>query len=246
MSFQDHFSTQAKTYASTRPTYPPGLFAALAKLSPGHALAWDAGAGNGQASVALAAHFARVVATEPSAAQRAAATAHPRVEYHEAAETAPMLADASVDLVTVAQAVHWFDRPRFYREVQRVLRPGGVVALWGYELSGITAEIDSAVLRFYRGPIGSYWPPERVHIENGYRSIEFPFAELPFPLAMMELDWTLAQFAGYLRSWSAVVRYQKEKGIDPVAALAAELAPLWGEGARRITWPLIGRVGRIA
>lgn len=246
MSFQDHFSTQAKTYAAARPTYPPELFAALAKLSPGHALVWDAGAGNGQASVALAAHFTRVVATEPSAAQRAAAAAHPRVEYHEAAETATMLADGSVDLVTVAQAVHWFDRPKFYREVQRVLRPDGVVALWGYELSGITAEIDAAVLRFYRGPIGSYWPPERVHIENGYRSIEFPFAELSFPVATMELDWTLAQFAGYLRSWSAVVRYQKEKGIDPVTLLEAELAAWWGEGARRITWPLVGRVGRVS
>jgi SAM-dependent methyltransferase len=246
MAFQDHFSTQASTYAATRPTYPAGLFVALANLAPGRDLVWDAGAGNGQASVALAAHFARVVATEPSAAQRAAATPHPRVEYREAAETAPMLADASVDLVTVAQAVHWFDRPKFYGEVRRVLRPGGVVAVWGYELSGITAEIDAAVLRFYRGPIGSYWPPERVHIENGYRGIDFPFAELPFPLATMELAWTLPQFAGYLRSWSAVVRFRQEKGFDPVVELEHELAPLWGEGPRRITWPLAGRIGRVA
>jgi SAM-dependent methyltransferase len=245
MVFQDHFSTQAKTYAATRPKYPAELFLALAKLAPGRDLAWDAGAGNGQASVALATHFTRVVATEPSAAQRAAATPHPRVEYHESAETAPMLADASVDLVTVAQAVHWFDRPKFYREVRRVLRPGGVVALWGYELSGITTEIDAAVLRFYRGTIGSYWPPERVHIESGYRGIDFPFAEMSFPLATMELDWTLSQFAGYLRSWSAVVRFQKEKGFDPVTELEKELAPLWGEGTRRITWPLPGRIGRI-
>jgi len=244
MSFQDHFSTQAKTYAASRPTYPAALFKALAELAPARGLAWDAGAGNGQASVALAAHFARVVATEPSAAQLAAATAHSRVTYQKSAETAPMLADASVDLVTVAQAVHWFDRSKFYREVRRVLRPGGVVALWGYELSGITPEVDAAVLRFYRGPIGSYWPPERVHIESGYRSIEFPFVEMTFPVAAMELDWTLPQFAGYLRSWSAVVRFQKEKGFDPVAELEAELAPLWGGGARRITWPLPGRIGR--
>jgi SAM-dependent methyltransferase len=245
MSFQDHFSTQAKTYASARPTYPPGLFAALAKLCSGHDLAWDAGAGNGQASVALAAHFGRVVATEPSAAQIASAMPQAKVEYHQSAETAPMLADGSVDLVTVAQAVHWFDRPKFYAEVRRVLRPGGVVALWAYELSGITPEIDAAVLRFYRGPIDQYWPPERAHIEQGYRSIEFPFRELAFPMAVMELDWTLPQFAGYLRSWSAVVRFQKEQGFDPVAVLETELAPLWGEGARRITWPLVGRIGRV-
>lgn len=246
MSFQDHFSTQAKTYASARPTYPPVLFAALAELSPGRMLAWDAGAGNGQASVALAAHFTRVVATEPSAAQLASAALHPKVEYHQSAETAPMLGDGTVDLVTVAQAVHWFDRPKFYREVQRVLRPGGVVALWAYELSGISAEIDAAVLRFYRGPIASFWPPERAHIESGYRGIEFPFAELAFPVAVMELDWTLPQFAGYLRSWSAVVRFQKENGVDPVAVLEAELAPMWGSGARRITWPLVGRLGRVS
>ena len=245
MSFQDHFSVQARTYAATRPTYPPALFAALAELCPGQTLAWDAGAGNGQASVALAEHFGRVVATEPSSAQLAAAAPHARVEYHQSAETAPMLADASVDLVTVAQAVHWFDRPKFYREVQRVLRPGGVLALWAYELSGISPEIDAAVLRFYRGPIHSSWPPERVHIENGYRDLDFPFAEMSFPVAVMALDWTLAQFAGYLRSWSAVVRFQKERGFDPVTGLEAELAPLWGEGARRITWPLVGRIGRV-
>ena len=245
MSFKDHFSTQAKTYAAARPTYPPALFSALAQRCARHDLAWDAGAGNGQASVALADHFARVVATEPSEAQIASATPHPQVEYHRSAETAPMLADASVDLVTVAQAAHWFDRPKFYAEVRRVLRPGGVVALWAYELSGITPEIDAAVLRFYRGPIDQYWPPERAHIENGYRSIEFPFAEEAFPLAVMTLDWTLPQFAGYLRSWSAVVRFQKDKGFDPVAILESELTPLWGEGARRITWPLVGRMGRV-
>jgi hypothetical protein len=126
-----------------------------------------------------------------------------------------------------------------------VLRPGGVVALWAYELSGVTAEIDAAVLRFYQGPIASFWPAERVHIENGYRGIEFPFAEIAFPVAVMELDWTLGQFAGYLRSWSAVVRFQKERGFDPVSELESALMPEWGEGARRITWPLVGRIGRV-
>src|SRR4051812_45329040 len=155
MSFKDHFSSQAAVYAQSRPTYPAAWFAELAKLTPGHALAWDAGAGNGQASVGLAAQFAQVIATEPSAAQLAEATVHPMVSYHQSAETAPMIADGAADLVTVAQAVHWFDRPKFYAEVKRVLRPGGVVALWAYELGIISPEIDAAVRRFYKGPINA-------------------------------------------------------------------------------------------
>jgi SAM-dependent methyltransferase len=246
MSFQDHFSTQAVTYAKARPTYPPALFASLADLAPGRTLAWDAGTGSGQAAVALAAHFERVVATDPSAAQLAQAGAHPKVAYLQAAETAPMIGDASVDLVTVAQAAHWFDRPKYYAEVRRVLRPGGVVALWTYELCTINPQIDAAVLRFYRGPVGPYWPPERRHTETGYREFEFPFPEMPFGRFSMEHAWTLAEFAAYLRSWSAVVRFTKANGFDPVEALEAELAPLWGGDRRNISWPLSGRLGRLA
>ncbi|HTL69420.1 MAG TPA: class I SAM-dependent methyltransferase [Lacunisphaera sp.] len=245
MAFQDHFSTQAKTYAQARPHYPAGLFEELARLAPGRTLAWDAGAGNGQASVALAAHFERVIATEPSEAQLAAAVPHPRVEYRRSAELLPGAAGGSVDLVTVAQAAHWFDRPAFYAEARRVLRPGGVIALWVYELCHITPEIDAVVYRFYKGPIGPYWPPERRHTETGYREFEFPFAEFPFPSFAMEHDWTLSEFAAYLRSWSAVNRFSKEHRRDPVDALEAELAPLWGGDARRISWPLSGRIGRV-
>jgi len=245
MSFKDHFSAQAATYAKARPTYPPALFLELARLAPSKALAWDAGTGNGQAAVALAAQFERVVATEPSAAQLAQAAQHPRVTYHECAETAPMLGDASVDLVTVAQGVHWFDRTKFYAEVKRVLRPGGAIALWTYALCVITPEIDAAVLRFYNGPIGPYWPPERHHPETGYRELDFDFAEQPFPAAAMALEWTLFELTTYLRTWSAVARFINQNGFDPVASLEAELAPLWGEGLRKVFWPLCGRLGRV-
>ncbi len=244
MSFQDHFSSQASGYARARPVYPPALFADLARLAPGRQLAWDAGTGNGQAAVALAAHFEHIVATEPSRAQLAQAATHPRVDYHLSAETAPMIPAATVDLVTVAQAVHWFDRPSFYAEAKRVLRPGGVLAIWSYERCLISPEIDEVLQRFYRGAIWPCWPPERRHVETGYRDFVFPFEEVPFPDRTMEHDWTLSDLAAYLRTWSSVVRYERENRLDPVTPLEAELAGLWGVGRRRIVWPLAGRVGR--
>lgn len=245
MSFKDHFSSQAATYAKARPTYPSRLFSELAGLAPGRHRAWDAGTGNGQAAVALAAHFEQVTATDPSAAQLAQAVVHPRVSYHVAAETDPTIPDGSVDLVTVAQAVHWFDRPKFYSEVRRVLRPGGIIAVWTYGLSVITPEIDAAVRRFYSGPIGPYWPAERHHPETGYRELDFTFPEVPFPEAAMELDWSMTEFTRYLRSWSAVARFIKANGFDPVPALEGELAALWGREARKVSWPLRGRLGRV-
>ncbi len=247
MSFKDHFSTQAAGYAKARPTYPAALFAELARLAPGRSLAWDAGTGNGQAAVALAEHFERVVATEPSAAQLAEAVPHPRVSYHQTAETAAMLADKSVDLATVAQAAHWFNRDAYYAEVRRVVRPGGVVALWTYELCGITPEVDAVARRFYTDVVGPYWPPERRHCETGYRELDFPFAELPFPDVAMELQWSLDDFTAYLRTWSAVVRCTRASGRDPVPAMREELAAQWGppETRRRVSWPLNGRIGRV-
>jgi SAM-dependent methyltransferase len=157
-----------------------------------------------------------------------------------------MLADGSVDLVTVAQAVHWFDRPKFYAEAKRVLRPGGVVAVWTYGLAVVSPEIDAAVHRVYAGILGEYWPPERHHPETGYRELDFDFAEQPFPVAAMQLDWTLTEFTAYLRSWSAVARFIAARGHDPIESLGKELLPLWGGGARRVKWPLAGRLGHIS
>lgn len=247
MSFKDHFSTQATGYARARPTYPTALFAELARLAPGRELAWDAGAGNGQAAVALGAFFERVIATEPSAAQLAEATPHEHVHYHQAAEQAPMLAEASVDLLTVAQAAHWFDRPKYYAEARRVARPGAVIALWTYALCAITPEVDAAVFHFYDKVVGPYWPPERVHCMNGYSDFDFPFTEFPFPDVKMELEWDLEGFVDYLATWSSVVRYRKENGRDPIPGLRETLLPLWGEPAhqRRVVWQMAGRIGRV-
>jgi SAM-dependent methyltransferase len=196
--------------------------------------------------MALAPYFDRIVATDASAAQLSAAPAHPKVSYHVAVAENSGLADASVNLVTVAQAAHWFDLERFYAEVRRVLVPNGIIAIWCYGLHRIDdAQIDRTIGDFYKDVIGSYWPPERALIEEGYRTIPFPFDEASPPAFEMVARWTLPQLLGYLRTWSAVDRYRAANGVDPVVALEKELVPLWHDDGRQrqVTWPLAMRVG---
>lgn len=246
-TFKDHFSGHAGAYSRHRPTYPPALFAWLAEVSPARDAAWDCGTGNGQAAVALAEHFSSVIATDPSAEQVSNAFAHPRVRYAVAPAEASGLDDASVDLVTVAQAVHWFDLPRFWAEVRRVLRPDGVVAVWSYDLMHVSPEIDALDRRLYEDVVGPYWPPERKMVEDLYRGIPFPFAEMEVPALDMAMDWTLDQLTGYMGTWSAMQRYRRANGTDPVADVLPELRAAWGDpgATRRVRWPLGIRVGRV-
>lgn len=247
-AFKDHFSGHAARYAAARPHYPAVLFEWLAAQAPARRLAWDAGCGNGQAACALAEHFEHVVASDPSQAQIAAALPHPRVDYRvEPAET-PSLEPASVDLVTVAQALHWFDLARFHAAVGRVLRPRGVIAVWSYGLTHVDAAVDAVFMQLYDDVLGRYWPPERVHVEQGYRRLPFPYAPIEVPEFVVEHDWTLAQYVDYLRSWSATQRYLQAEGNDPVALLEAAFARAWGasDATRRVRWPLAMRVGRAA
>ncbi len=247
-TFNDHFAPLAASSDGFRPTYPAALFQWLAGIAPQRDLAWDCAAGSGQASGGLARHFARVIATDASPAQIEAATPYPGVEYRLAPAEESGLAESSVDLVTVAQALHWFDLQRFYAEVRRVLRPAGVLAAWTYGVLTVQGSaVDALVQEFYRQTVGPYWPPERAQVEDGYRSLPFPFAAIAPPTFSMEASWALPELFGYLRSWSATGRYIKANGHDPVTALAAELAPLWGPSADRrlVTWPLSLRVGRV-
>ncbi|HTO77516.1 MAG TPA: class I SAM-dependent methyltransferase [Thermoanaerobaculia bacterium] len=245
--FPDHFSEVAGEYAEFRPDYPPELFAFLASAAPGRRCAWDCATGSGQAAAGLAGHFARVVATDASARQIASARPHPRVEYSVAPAEASGLPDRSVELVTVAQAVHWFDGREFWAEVSRVLVPGGVVAVWCYHLFHLDEPVDGVIRRFYGDIVGPDWPPERKIVERGYRFLDFPFDEIAVPRFQMVKHWTFGQMVGYLRTWSAVRGYLRRVGEDPVAIVAADLATAWGDPERRrpLVWDLDLRVGKV-
>lgn len=245
--FQDHFSTLAAGYARFRPRYPAELFEHLAGLAPRRDVAWDCATGSGQAAVALAEHFTRVWATDASAGQIAHAQPNPRVHYGVALAERSGLAGSSVDLVTVAQALHWFDLDAFYPEVRRVLRPGGILAAWCYgpvELPG--SALQEVVDRFYSETVGPYWPPERLLVEDGYRSLAFPFEELEAPRFTMEARLTPDQLAGYLGTWSATRRYVEATGHDPIPELREELTRLWSPAPQPVParWPISLRVGR--
>ena len=245
MSFKDHFSGHAADYASHRPTYPRELFDFLAGLVGNRALAWDCATGNGQAAAALAESFDCVIATDASAEQIESAVGLPdNVQLRVAPAEDSGIANGSVDLVTVAQALHWFDFDAFYAEVNRVLAPGGVLAVWSYGLTRISPAVDALIDEFYRGEIDAYWPPERDYVDAEYRGIPFPFEEVEVPAFSMSVEWGADELLNYLRTWSSVRRCMAALGGDPVGDLEPAMKAAWGEGERQVRWPLIFRVGR--
>ena len=245
MTFKDHFSGHAAEYARFRPRYPEPLFAYLAEISPARDAAWDCATGNGQAAVMLAAQFAKVIATDASEQQIASAELCDNVDYRVAPAEASGIASRSIDVVTVAQALHWFDIPAFFAEATRVLKPRGAIAVWAYNLLTVSPEIDALVHEFYSETTGPYWPPERVIVEAGYRGVDFPFEPIAPPDFAMESSWTADQLFGYLRTWSATKRFIADRGFDPVDALADKVRPLWTDGTRVVHWPVMMRVGRV-
>jgi SAM-dependent methyltransferase len=245
--FKDHFSAQSADYSRYRPGYPAELIEYVASLAPDRRLAVDCATGNGQAAVALAAHFGTVVAVDASRSQIEHAPPHPRVRYECAAAESLPLPDACASLVVAAQAAHWFDFARFYAECRRVLVPAGVFAAWTYGKFRVDAQVDSVIDDFYSRTVGAYWPPERRYVEEGYRTLPFPWREEPAPPFVLQTAWDLAQVMGYLATWSAVQRYKDAHGgADPLPALRALLDPLWpvDGGARLVAWPVSLRVGR--
>ena len=244
---KDHFSTQSAAYANYRPGYPEALFQWIRSQAPRHEVAWDCACGSGQATRGLAACFDQVIATDLSEAQIRHAPPIANVDWRVASAEISGLATASVDVVCVAQAVHWLDLEKFWPECRRIVRPGGLVIIWSY---GVPLYSDPEVARqcqqYYSETVGPYWPPERQLVEEGYRTIPFPFAELAAPAFELHREWNLAQLLGYLSSWSATERYRQATGKNPLAALEETLRPVFPDSPLELRWPIALRAGRNA
>ena len=244
MTFKDHFSKQAAGYAIFRPRYPQTLFDYLGSIAPSRQLAWDCGTGNGQAAVGLASVFDRVIATDASEKQIANAQSHERVDYGVAPAENSGIGSETVDLIMVAQALHWFDLDRFYAEARRVLKPGGILAASAYNLLNVEPAIDEVVNRYYYEVVGPFWPPERKLIER-FTGLPFPFHKVDAPKFEMTAQWNLDHLHGYLRTWSSTQRFIAAKGSDLLEQIIDELHAVWGDSqqTRKVTWPLILRIG---
>ena len=250
MSFKDHFSRQSAAYGRYRPDYPPGLVDWISSQAPDRRLAVDCATGNGQAALAFASRFDRVLALDGSLGQLRNAEARPNLAYVAALAERLPIRDRSASLVTAAQAAHWFDFGPFHAECRRVLVPGGVVAAWTYgkfhldDDSSVAEAVEAVIDDFYENVVGDFWPPERRFVELGYRTLPFPWREVAAPEFALEASWELERVIGYLASWSAVQRYKDHHGRDPLPALRRPLESAWGgPGPRRLRWPVHIRVG---
>jgi ubiquinone/menaquinone biosynthesis C-methylase UbiE len=246
--FKDHFSVNAEKYGKYRPDYPASLFKFLASITPGHDLAWDCATGSGQAARGLATYFHKVIATDASSRQIENAVQNEKISYSVAPAHQTTIQTESIDLVTVAQALHWFEFDRFYKEAKRVLKQNGIIAAWTYNLLTVSPEIDLIIKHFYLNVVGEFWPPERKFVENGYKNIPFPFNKLPSPSFHMSARWTIKQLMGYLSTWSAAKRYRDKKRNDPVEPIEKELIRLWDNhaGVMNVTWSLSVIIGKKA
>jgi SAM-dependent methyltransferase len=241
----DRFSAQAAGYARYRIDYPAALYDWLLPQVAARERAWDCATGNGQVANVLADYFVRVDATDLSEKQLTQATPRPNIHYQPARAEQTPFPNQRFDLITVAQAVHWFEPEAYHAEVRRVARPGAVLAEWGYGLVQISPEIDPLIEHFYRDTMGPYWDANRWHIDDEYARIPFPFADVRRAHFAVRRQWSAEWFLQYLRTWSSVAKYQQERGEDAVALIAAELTRLWAAGEREVTFPVFARTGRI-
>lgn len=246
-SFKDHFSTQALDYSKYRPDYPQELYDFILSEVKEHKTAWDCGTGNGQAAVVLSQYFEKVFATDPSAEQLKNAAQKSNIEYSVTTAEKSTLSANSIDLITVAQALHWFNFNKFFAVAKRVAKPNALIAVWSYELCKVDENIDNVFLHFYNNILGNYWAPERRYVENAYSSIPFPFNEVKENVFYMRKQWSLQDFVGYLSTWSAVQKYIKINGTNPLELVAADFEKAWINPitVKEVSFPVTVKIGRI-
>ncbi|MEQ9466346.1 MAG: class I SAM-dependent methyltransferase [Ekhidna sp.] len=243
---KDNFSTQSADYAKFRPVYPQELIDYLLSLTEAHEICWDCGTGNGQLAVQLAETFQQVYATDISEKQLSNATQRGNIAYSLQPAEETNFPDQHFDLITVAQAAHWFDHSRFNREVKRTLKPDGVIALFGYGLVKIEGEVGEIITRFYWEVTNPYWDPERDHIEEEYRTIPFPFEQVKnVPSFAIRNQMTLDQLTGYISTWSAVQHYIRKNGHSPIEKLNEDLSKVWHSGMLEVVFPIFTKIGRM-
>jgi SAM-dependent methyltransferase len=245
VDFKDHFSRRAAEYSRFRPDYPPELYEYVLRKVSRFDAAWDAGTGNGQVAAVLSRSFKKVYANDGSIKQIEHAARADNIEYFVSPSESVPIPSGGVDLVTAAQALHWFAHDLFYAEVRRVARAeGALVAAWAYGSPSVSPDIDSAMRRFDDEVIGPCWPAERGYVESRYETVPFPFERLKTPPFAIEKRLRLASFLGYVSTWSAVKNYIEKRGADPVEPLGAELSAMWGgEEEKTVRWPLFVLAG---
>ena len=244
---KDNFSSQSKEYAKYRPTYPPALLDYLFSLVSNKSVAWDCATGNGQIAAVLAEKFDKVFATDISQNQLANAIQKDNIIYSCTPAEHTGFKDNTFNLITVGQAIHWFNFDLFFMEVDRTLiKEDGVIAVIGYGLNTINKEVDAITQWFYTDIIGKYWDNERHYIDEEYKTIPFPFQEITSPRFNSVFQWTLTDYLGYLSTWSAVQHYIKATGEDPVILIANKLSGIWYEAEKKtVSFPILLRIGKI-
>lgn len=243
---KDYFSSHASLYAAFRPTYPDTLYNFIFKHVQKKGKAWDCATGNGQVASYLAHHFKEVYATDLSQQQLNNSIPAANIYYSKSPAEITSFPDHNFDLITVGQALHWFNQESFFNEVKRVGKPQSIVAIWGYERCVVNPETDILFTDFYQNVVGPYWDPARKIVENQYKDVAFPFEEIPSPKFKIMVEWTLEHYVGYLISWSATQKYIQAKGSDPLPELIEKLKKHWEpDMIRAVTFPVFLRMGKI-
>lgn len=242
---KDNFSKQSESYSKFRPSYPNEIYDFIYEQLENREHAWDCGTGNGQVAIELAKYFKKVIATDISSNQIKNATKKTNIEYQLCQAEHASFPKNHFDLITVAQAIHWFDFDAFYKVVNHSLKPRGLLALITYNLLKIDPEIDAIIQYLYKDILGDYWDPERKYVDEAYKNIPFPFEEIQTPKFSQTYTWGLDKLIGYLNTWSAVQHYIQRTGENPVDKIKSKLEKSWYEETKKkVFFPMFLKLGR--